>query len=231
MLPSLRMGNGVFHTIKMCRKNLLIVLQHLRINVFLTPGSGCHRHQQGCMANTKHGQAVQGGSTITMQVSRLAGKNSERSIWNKLKETVLALRLEMSYSKKEIIALYAANAPFGSNVVGLDAAAWRYFGRKADKLSWAEMATLAVLPNAPSLVHPGKNRETLLAKRNTLLDKLSLAGKISAQGCMLAKLEPLPVKPLPLPQNAPHLLQRYKKENKDLSAATKLKTTVDGRCS
>lgn len=178
--------------------------------------------------NIKNKSVVQGGSTITMQVIRLSKKDDKRSIWNKLKESILAVRLEMSYSKKEIIALYASNAPFGSNVVGLDAAAWRYYGRSPDKLSWGEMATLAVLPNAPALVHPGKNRETLLKKRNILLDKLSTAGKINQSSCDLAKLEPLPGQPLPLPQFAPHLLQRFKKENATANNSTKIKTTLDG---
>jgi penicillin-binding protein 1C len=175
--------------------------------------------------NIKNKGVVQGGSTITMQVIRLSKKNDKRSIWNKLKESILAVRLEMSYSKKEIIALYASHAPFGSNVVGLDAAAWRYYGRSPDKLSWGEMATLAVLPNAPSLVHPGKNRNVLLRKRNMLLDKLVAAGKINKSSGDLAKLEPLPGQPLPLPQFAPHLLQRFKKEK---ITETKIKTTLDG---
>ncbi len=194
---------------------------------FYHPGIDIIAITRSAIANARHKRTTQGASTITMQVARLACKNKERNIWNKLKETALALRLEMSFSKKEIIALYAANAPFGSNVVGLDAAAWRYFGRSANKLSWGEMATLAVLPNAPSLVHPGKNRETLLAKRNLLLEKLLLAGKISAQSCELAKLEPLPLKPLALPQDAPHLMERYKKEYSK-AGPTKIKTTLDG---
>jgi penicillin-binding protein 1C len=177
--------------------------------------------------NIKNKSVVQGGSTLTMQVIRLAKKDDKRSIWNKLKESILALRVEMSYSKKEILALYASNAPFGSNVVGLDAAAWRYYGRSADKLSWGEMATLAVLPNAPSLVHPGKNREVLLKKRNALLDKLAEAGKIDGTSSELAKLEPLPGNPLPLPQFSPHLLQRFIKDNKKEKGITKIKTTLD----
>ena len=134
----------------------------------------------------------------------------------------------MSYSKKEILALYASNAPFGSNIVGLDAAAWRYYGRSADKLSWGEMAALAVLPNAPSLVHPGKNRDVLLKKRNLLLDNLMLAGKMDKASAELAKLEPLPDEPLRLPQDAPHLLQRFIKDNKTWKQETKIKTTLDG---
>ncbi len=178
--------------------------------------------------NIKNKGVVQGGSTITMQVIRLIKKDDKRSIWNKIKESILAVRLEMSYSKKEILALYASNAPFGSNVVGLDVASWRYYGRSPNTLSWGEMAALAVLPNAPALVHPGKNREVLLKKRNFLLDKLLAAGKIDKSSCELAKLEPLPGNPLALPQYSPHLLQRFIKDNKNLQGITKIKTTLDG---
>jgi len=125
-------------------------------------------------------------------------------------EMIMAVRLEITYSKQEILALYASNAPFGSNVVGLDAASWRYFGRGPSQLSWGEMAALAVLPNSPSLVHPGKNRAILLKKRNLLLDKLNKQGIIDKNTAYLAKLEPMPDKPVPLPVLAPHLLQRFK---------------------
>jgi penicillin-binding protein 1C len=178
--------------------------------------------------NIKNKGVVQGGSTISMQVIRLSNRNDKRIIWNKIKESILAVRLELSYSKKNILALYASNAPFGSNIVGLDAAAWRYYGRSADKLSWGEMAALAVLPNAPALVHPGKNRNVLLKKRNTLLDNLLQAGKIDKAAAELAKLEPLPDEPYRLPQNASHLLQRFIKDNKTWKQETKIKTTLDG---
>ncbi len=194
---------------------------------FKHPGVDAIAFVRAAIANTT-GTSTQGGSTLSMQVIRLSQKNNRRTIFNKLKESLLALRLECSYSKKEILALYASNAPFGSNVVGLDAAAWRYFGRSPQQLSWAEMATLAVLPNAPSLVHPGKNRQLLVDKRNRLLDKLVLAGKLSTGDAALAKLEDLPLKPLPLPQLAPHLLQLFKKENKQLARSTKLTTTING---
>ena len=194
---------------------------------FKHPGVDPFSTGRAIVKNIKNKGVVQGGSTLTMQVIRLSKKEDKRSIWNKLKESILAVRLEMSYSKKEILALYAGNAPFGSNVVGLDAAAWRYYGRGADKLSWGEMATIAVLPNAPALVHPGKNRDVLLKKRNALLDKLVAAGKIDKSSCELAKLEPLPGVPLALPQFSPHLLQRFIRDNKSLNGITKIKTTLD----
>jgi len=170
---------------------------------------------------------VSGGSTLTMQVIRLSRKQ-DRTVWQKLIEMLLALRLEIKYSKQEIMALYAANAPFGSNVVGLEAASWRYYGRAANTLSWGETATLAVLPNSPSLVHPGKNAARLVKKRNDLLDKLVTLNFIDQSTANLSKLEPIPGKPLPLPQNAPHLLNRFKAERTTLQiASTRIKSTLD----
>jgi penicillin-binding protein 1C len=162
--------------------------------------------------NIRARHVVSGGSTLTMQVIRLSTRKN-RTVWQKLLEIFKAFRLELTHSKAEILALYSSNAPFGSNVVGLDAAAWRYFGRGPDKLSWGEMATLAVLPNSPSLVHPGKNRLILLRKRNLLLDRLQQQHIIDATTVSLAKLEPVPEKPFPLPSLAPHLLQRFKADN------------------
>ncbi len=170
---------------------------------------------------------VSGGSTLTMQVIRLS-RQKNRTIWQKILEIWLAYRLEFTHSKKDIIALYAANAPFGSNVVGLEAASWRYFGSKAENLSWGEMATLAVLPNSPSLVHPGKNSVKLIKKRNDLLDKLARLNIIDQATANLSKIEPIPGKPLPLPQNAPHLLNRFKQEIKNFNLKkTALTTTID----
>lgn len=184
---------------------------------------------RAAIANIKGNQSRQGASTLTMQVVRLSRRQVKRTLSAKLLESILAVRLECSYSKKEIMALYASNAPFGSNVVGLDAAAWRYYGRDAQKLSWGEMAALSVLPNAPSLVHPGKNRNLLLQKRNELIDKLLSQKVIDSVTCYLSKSEPLPGNPLPLPQIAPHLLQRFKTDARSNTALSpKLTTTIDG---
>nr|WP_249665285.1 penicillin-binding protein 1C [Mucilaginibacter sp. Bleaf8] len=176
--------------------------------------------------NLKAGHVSSGGSTLTMQVIRLATHHN-RTIWNKLLEMIMALRLELTYSKKEILALYTSNAPFGGNVIGLNAASWRYFGRSPAQLSWGEMAAMAVLPNSPALVHPGKNRTTLLKKRNQLLDKLYEQKVIDQSTAQLAKLEPMPDKPLPLPQIAPHLLERFKAEHRgNGQTGTRVRTTL-----
>lgn len=156
-----------------------------------------------------------GGSTITMQLVRISRENPGRTYYEKVIELVIALRLEMAFSKQEILQYYANNAPFGGNVVGLEASSWRYFGRSPHQLSWAESAMLAVLPNAPSLIYPGKNHERLLKKRNALLKKLLLKNLIDKGTYELSIQEAIPDKPHALPQLASHLLQRIVNEKGD----------------
>ena len=160
------------------------------------------------------GKIVSGGSTLSMQTIRLSQNHPKRNFYQKIKEIILATRLEFGYSKDEILSLYASNAPYGSNVVGLDAAAWRFFGRQANDLSWAEAATLAVLPNAPSLIYPGKNAIKLRAKRDRLLHKMMLKKIIDSLTYELSITEPLPGKVKPLPNLAPHLLQQVNLKHK-----------------
>lgn len=174
----------------------------------------------------KQGRVVSGGSTLSMQVIRIARDKRDRNIFSKLYEMMLAVRLEVGYSKKEILNLYASHAPFGGNVVGLEAASWRYFNRPANRLSWGETAALAVLPNAPALVFPGKNHLIYLKKRDRLLEKLCRLKIIDRNTCDLAKAEPLPDKPHALPQMATHLLN---KAYNDGHAGKRLTTTIDAK--
>lgn len=179
--------------------------------------------------NIKNKSVVSGGSTLSMQVIRLARKGKSRTIFEKIIEIILATRLEIRYSKQEIMAFYASNAPFGGNVVGLDAAAWRYFGKKQETLSWGEAATLAVLPNSPGLIHPGRNRNSLFQKRNRLLKRLLENGTIDQTTYELSTEEVLPDKPHALPRLAPHLLDRAfaEKFKRGSQQFTKLTTTID----
>jgi penicillin-binding protein 1C len=157
-------------------------------------------------SNLKSGKTVSGGSTISMQVIRLSRKNKQRTVWEKLIEILMALRMELSYSKQEILGLYAANAPFGGNIVGLPAASWFYFQRNMEQLSWGEAAFLAVIPNHPNLIGSGKKRDILLSKRNFLLKKLYRKKMMTALEYELAVNETLPQKIHRLPNQAPHLL-------------------------
>lgn len=174
--------------------------------------------------NISKGEVVSGGSTLTMQVIRLMRKGKARNLKEKLIEAILAVRLELYHTKEEILNFHASHAPFGGNVVGFEAACWRYYGRDPYSLSWAESATLAVLPNAPSLIYPGKNSKLLLDKRNRLLDKLASKGIISTEEARLGKFEELPSSPHPIPQTAPHLLTTLLNQGK---RGKRTETTLD----
>lgn len=188
---------------------------------YLHPGINPFAILRAAKGNIAAGKITSGGSTITMQLARLlrqqelarAGIKPGRTLASKLAEAFLALQLEWLLDKDEILAAYASQAPFGGNIVGLRAAAWRYFGRAPDHLSWAESALLAVLPNSPALIHPGRQRDQLQQKRNRLLRKLHQQQWLSDLDLQLALLEPLPERPQALPQLAPHLLATLKQQD------------------
>lgn len=128
-----------------------------------------------------------------MQTSRLSEKNPVRNFKQKLRESFLSLFFELSYSKENILNIYASHAPYGGNVVGLEAASWRYFGRGPEDLTWAEAACLAVLPNQPSLVRPGKESEILKEKRDRLLYNLFLQKKSIRKPMLFPLQNPFPI--------------------------------------
>lgn len=178
--------------------------------------------------NIREGEIVSGASTLSMQVIRLARDNPPRTFWNKFVESLQALRLELTHTKAEILSLYAWQAPFGGNVVGLNAASWRYYNQKHEDLTWGEAATLAVLPNNPTLVRPGKHEGKLKKKRNRLLRRIHEASIIDSVTYQLARQEAIPGKPKPLPQKAPRLLTRVTKEDfqEGKQQASRMQTTL-----
>lgn len=175
-------------------------------------------------SNIRAGHIVSGGSTISMQTIRLAFGNPPRTYLQKIVEMIATLKLELFYSKESILKLYADHCPFGGNIVGINAASWRYFGRSPEKLSWAESAALAILPNNPGEIFPGKNQEQFLMKRNKLLDKLCAKGYLDGDQLLLSKDEPLPAEVRPLPNLAYHLLHRSMEEG---HAQQNVITTLD----
>ncbi len=180
------------------------------------------------LQNLRNGRVVSGGSTISMQVIRLS-RQKPRTVWQKLAEMFMATRLEARYCKEEILRIYASHAPFGGNVVGIDAALWRYLGNEGAELSWAEAGTLAVLQNTPSLIHLDKNRDALLVKRNRLLARLHKKGELSDIDYELAVEEPLIGKPYPMPQFAPHLVEHYHKTARGVRTTTDIDISLQKR--
>ena len=172
--------------------------------------------------NAAAGTVKSGASTITMQVARLM-RPKERTYVNKALETLLALKIELYYTKDEILRLYLDHAPYGGNIVGYQAAAHKYFRKQPDKLTWSEAATLAVLPNAPRLVSPTANPQQLVQKRNQLLTDLQSAGYFDAETLRLALAEPVPTRAFPHPVWAPHLSRALKRDRQ----GRLIKTTID----
>ncbi|HOS00130.1 MAG TPA: penicillin-binding protein 1C [Prolixibacteraceae bacterium] len=187
------------------------------------PGINPVSLMRALVQNVTQGKIVSGGSTLTMQVARLARPGKARTLANKLLEMIWALNLELRFSKADILKMYVSQAPFGGNVVGLEAAAWRYYQRPPHQLSWAESATLAVLPNAPSLIFPGKNDRLLREKRNLLLGKMHRRGFIDSLTYELSLEEPLPGKVFTIPDHCYHLLEFSNREK----PGTRVRTTLD----
>ncbi len=175
--------------------------------------------------NIQQKKIISGGSTITMQVIRLSRKGQSRTIYEKIIEIFLATRLELSYTKKEILNIYASHAPFGGNIVGIEAASWRYFGRKPDQLSWAENAMLAVLPNSPTFINTATNRNILKSKRDKLLYSLFELGHITKTELELALEEPIPDHPSPYPMHGYHFTELVAKYHHE--SDSKILTTIN----
>lgn len=173
--------------------------------------------------NITSGTVISGASTLTMQVARLMNPK-ERTYFNKIFEIFQALKIEVKYSKDEILKLYLDHAPYGGNIVGYQAAALRYFNVIPTKLTWGQAAMLAVLPNAPGLISPISNSQNLIGKRNTLLKHLMNQGLIDKSTFELACQEEIPDHSIPLGFSAPHLARYLKISSNN---ATIFKTTID----
>ena len=190
---------------------------------YLHPGINPVSLVRALVSNIKAGKIVSGGSTITMQVARISRGNRQRTYGEKFIEVLSALKLELFRSKKKILQMYAANAPFGGNTVGLEAASWRYTGKSSSDLTWSEAAALAILPNSPALVFPGKNQEILKTRRDELLYRLYERNFIDSLTLVLALDEPLPGIPKNLPAKAPHLTDLFYMQNR----GSMIRTTID----
>jgi penicillin-binding protein 1A len=144
--------------------------------------------------NVVAGDFEQGGSTITQQVAKqLVG--SDKSLSRKAHEAVLAMRLERRNSKKAILAYYLNQIYLGGGAYGVAGAAERYFGKRLDELTLAEMALIAGLPKAPSAFSPLVSPERAIKRRNTVLDQMVRWGKLDAATADAAKAEPLKLAP------------------------------------
>jgi len=133
---------------------------------------------------------VPGGSTITQQVARRFFLSTEYSVTRKLREMLLALKIERELSKDEILELYLNKEFLGHRAYGVGAAAQVYYGKTVDELNLAEMAMLAALPKAPSRDNPISGPERAMIRRDYVLDRMLHLDYISAEDHAIARAEP-----------------------------------------
>lgn len=169
------------------------------------------------------GRIVSGGSTLTMQVARILDRHS-RTPWGKLKQLLRALQLEAHLSKREILTLYLERAPFGGTIEGVEAASWAYLGKPASRLSRAEAALLAVLPQSPSRLRPDRHPEAARTARDKVLERMVALGVWAKADADDARIEPVVARSLQPPLHAALLAERLRQAQ--LQAA-RIATTID----
>ena len=170
-----------------------------------------------------HRRLVSGGSTLTMQVARILD-GTPHSAFGKLRQMLRALQLEAHLSKREILKLYLDRAPFGGTIEGVEAASWAYLGKPAARLSHAEAALLAVLPQMPSRLRPDRHPEAARAARDKVLARMADLGAWTPARVHDARVESVAARALQPPLAAALLAGRMHDAHPELRRIT---TTID----
>lgn len=190
---------------------------------------------RAALANLQGKKIAQGGSTITQQFIKNAILTPERTLTRKIKEAILAIEMEIKYSKDEIFNFYLNQVPYGSNAYGIEAAAQTFFNKNAKDLNIAESALLAALPQAPSYYSPyGSHFDELKARQEYILERMYKFGYITKEEMEQAKQEELEPARAPSTFKAPHFVmyireyleEKYGKEYME-KAGLKVYTTLD----
>src|SRR5690349_13353949 len=187
------------------------------------PGVNPYALLRGAVQGTLHGHVVSGGSTLTMQVARII-EPIPHTFGGKLRQILRALQLEAHLSKTQILDLYLNHAPFGGTIQGVEAASWAYLGKSAGRLSHAEAALLAVLPQAPSRLRPDRHPDAARAARDKVLRRLREEGVWTAGQVREAAIEPVVARSLRAPMAAALLAERLHRQQ---PRARRIVTTID----
>ena len=206
-------------------------------NYYAHPGVDLVGIVRAAWANVRGGEVVAGGSTITQQVARNLlldpQERADRTVTRKLREMILALRLQAAYSKDDVLALYLNQSYFGNLAYGIDAAARAYFGRSAPELSLAECAMLIGLLQAPAVYDPLTNPETADARQEVVLNLMAQNGFITQIEAETAARDELQFAASPFPIEAPHfvmaVLKQLERDYPDqlLRGGLRVTTTLD----
>jgi penicillin-binding protein 1C len=194
---------------------------------FSHPGVDPFAVVRAIVSSAAQGRIVSGASTLTMQLARLV-RPHRKNLLGKLGEMALALRIEASLSKREIMTEYVNRAPFGPSIRGLDAASRYWFDKSPRQLTLAEAAALAGLPRGPAVYDPTKHPERVVRRRDRILDRMRSAGWISAEEAEQAKKEPFAIRAPKGSFGAPHFVQALSNGafGSGASARTEVRTTL-----
>jgi penicillin-binding protein 1A len=206
-------------------------------NFYKHPGIDPEGLARAVMILIRGDRRVQGASTITQQVAKNFLLTNERTFTRKIREMLLSFRIEAAYSKEKILELYLNEIYLGMGAYGVASAALQYYGKSVHELTLSEAAYLAALPKAPSNLHPFRNTERALERRNYVVDRLVDDGFATYEEGEKAKKEPLGVNPRTLSPNAKvagyfaedvrrELLERYG-EKKLYEGGLSVRTTLD----
>ncbi len=176
--------------------------------------------------NLKHDKIVSGGSTITMQVARMM-KHRERTYFSKFIEILTALKLEILYSKEDILEMYINLLPYGSNVEGAGTASYFYFHKPLSQLSLSQSATFTIIPNSPSILNNTENIKKLEKKRNKILKRLLNNGVINTKEYNEGIREKIEIENPGMPFLSPHFTDFvYQKSSGEEKVITSLDLNI-----
>lgn len=187
------------------------------------PGINPYALARGLAQGVLHGHIVSGGSTLTMQVARII-QPIPHTFAGKLLQILRALQLEAHLSKRQILGLYLDHAPFGGPIEGVEAASWAYLGKPAARLSRAEAALLAVLPQSPSRLRPDRHPRRARAARDKVLGRMRDLGIWTAAQVRDAEIEPVVARTLHAPLSAALLAERLHQQQPQ---ARRIVSTID----
>lgn len=179
------------------------------------------------------GRIVEGGSTITQQLTKMLFLRPEKSILRKLKEVVLSMQIEKRYTKDEILGMYMNQAYFGTRAYGIEAAAQTYFGKSVHELTLGEAAMIAGLPKAPSQYSPFRSADKARLRRNLVLNSMLELGYIKKEDHTRAMAEPLPLKPNYRKYEAPYFVELLRQQletkygDRMYTSGMKIYSTID----
>ena len=178
---------------------------------------------RAALSNLRAGGIVSGASTIPMQIARLM-EPRPRNFQSKLLEALRALQMSRLYSKDELLEIYLNLTPYGGNIEGIRAASYFYFGKKPDRLSWAETALVTTLPRSPVSYDPTRNLELSTRARDRVIAQLRGKGIISPSQARTASSPRLPDHKQKQPLRAPHFAEMVRRQN---PRSQELHTTLD----